>query len=43
MLLISIFCKKYMVHGLFCKMEGDTVNVPYKKQKTNFRAIYINK
>jgi hypothetical protein len=27
---------------LVCKLERDTVNVPHKKQKTNFHAIYIN-
>jgi hypothetical protein len=36
-------CKKYMVQALVCRMEGDTVHVPHRKQETDFHNICINK
>jgi hypothetical protein len=35
--------KVCVVQVLVFKMEGDTVNLPSNKKKTNFRAMRINK
>jgi hypothetical protein len=35
-------CCKNMVQVLVCKMEGLTVHMSYKKERTNFRVIFIN-
>jgi hypothetical protein len=39
----KFFCKKYIFQALVCKTERDKVHVPYRKQKNNFRVIFVNK